>query len=265
MVSPTVVSWTALILGYAENATKEEGKRVNGNVVKPRKELIYTPEQQNLALIRTCSWRLIDMYAPCGSLASARAVFEGKTGHDVATWTIQGYAENGESNAALKLFEQMRTRNCAPNSQTGIFDSLPTRTSITWSALIAGYGRVFHAFESMREDGAQPWCFGTTREAVVRAWHRTKPRALLLLLGRANHLEEALAMIENMPFKPTLVTWMTVLGACGKWKDVKTGRYAFESLLKINPSHTPAFVLMANIYGSVGMLEEQRRIIPGPW
>ncbi|XP_024533611.1 pentatricopeptide repeat-containing protein At5g16860-like [Selaginella moellendorffii] len=386
MVSPTVVSWTALILGYAENgepemalqlfqlmdskgclpnsrtfvalfvacgrlATKEEGKHDDGSVVKPMSLEKGTHLHSRAAKLGFDSdmfvaSSLIDMYTRCGSLSSARAVFDGiKTGHDVVTWTgmIQGYAENGESDAALKLFQQMRACNCAPNSQTyvavllacgnlaaldsgrsihaeiyrnglednqflssqlldfygkcgssgmeQVFDSLPTRTSITWSALIAGYscqGRsqdVFHAFESMREECIQ--VDNVTFLCVLSACshgglvqrgkqyfamlseHGITPslehyHCMVDLLGRANHLEEALAMIENTPFKPTLVTWMTVLGACGKWKDVKTGRYAFESLLKINPSHTPAFVLMANIYGSVRMLEEQRRITPGP-
>ena len=76
------------------------------------------------------------------------------------------------------------------------------------------------------------------------------------LLSRAGQLEYAIASIEEMPFAPNLVVWHTMIGACGKWGNVKLGRWAFEQSLQLDDNCDAAYVCMANIYAASGMQRE---------
>ncbi|XP_024533803.1 pentatricopeptide repeat-containing protein At3g09040, mitochondrial-like [Selaginella moellendorffii] len=63
---------------------------------------------------------LISMYARCGSVADARAVFERLPCHHVVSWTnlILGYAGNGEEALALEIFRSMEKRGVHPEART---------------------------------------------------------------------------------------------------------------------------------------------------
>uniref|UniRef100_A0A0A9D9I8 Pentatricopeptide repeat-containing protein n=1 Tax=Arundo donax TaxID=35708 RepID=A0A0A9D9I8_ARUDO len=52
---------------------------------------------------------LLDSYAKCGALASARKVFDGMSVRDVATWNalLAGLAQGTEPNLALALFHRL--------------------------------------------------------------------------------------------------------------------------------------------------------------
>ncbi|XP_024529858.1 pentatricopeptide repeat-containing protein At2g33680-like isoform X2 [Selaginella moellendorffii] len=131
-----------------------------------------------------------------------------------------------------------------------VFNSISSRDVISWTSLIAGYSqrgeidRVFCLLRDMRDDGLDP--NKVTLLAVLSACSH----AGLVdrdMLGRANQLEEAVAMVKSMPHKANVVTWTIVLTACRKWKNVEVGRIAFESLLRLDSRHTAAHDLMANI------------------
>ncbi|XLS93702.1 hypothetical protein HN51_069710, partial [Arachis hypogaea] len=70
-----------------------------------------------VSLERPASWLekvktdLIDMYAKCGSVRVARALFEMLREEIVVSWNaiITGYAMHGLAKEALELFEVMRT------------------------------------------------------------------------------------------------------------------------------------------------------------
>ncbi|XP_024518017.1 pentatricopeptide repeat-containing protein At5g27110-like [Selaginella moellendorffii] len=64
---------------------------------------------------------MIEMYAKCGSMEDAKQVFDKLDSHDdVILWNalMLGYAENGEGELAMDLFELMRTKGCSPNART---------------------------------------------------------------------------------------------------------------------------------------------------
>ena len=67
---------------------------------------------------------LIDMYAKCGDLESARGIFELPSSKNLISWTsvVSGYAMNGRVREARELFNEMSERNV-----------------ITWNAMLAGY------------------------------------------------------------------------------------------------------------------------------
>jgi pentatricopeptide repeat protein len=63
---------------------------------------------------------LMDMYAKCGSIDSARQVFDKMSGRDVVSWNamIAGYCQNGRPDEALVLFYWMQATGIKSNSVT---------------------------------------------------------------------------------------------------------------------------------------------------
>lgn len=63
---------------------------------------------------------LVDMYAKCGSLGEARAVFDTLGTKNVVTWNVMitGYVQHGLSQNALDLYKRMQSDGVAPDSVT---------------------------------------------------------------------------------------------------------------------------------------------------
>ncbi|KAH7284778.1 hypothetical protein KP509_34G070200 [Ceratopteris richardii] len=63
---------------------------------------------------------LVDMYAKCGSMSEAWKIFNHLSAQDAVAWTalIKGYADNGDTRAALETFNQMQTNCVAPDAVT---------------------------------------------------------------------------------------------------------------------------------------------------
>ncbi|XP_024525815.1 pentatricopeptide repeat-containing protein At3g09040, mitochondrial-like [Selaginella moellendorffii] len=261
MPASSVVSWTALILAHAENAQAElaleffkaiqsdqtceldsrayivalvacgaltaleAGRRIHAEVCKRGFDgEVYVANA------------LVDFYAKCGSMDEAMAVFDSHKGRNLVTWSalVAGYArQGGETNRVLDMFEKMPQQCC--------ISSLSVLTACSHAGLVDRGKECFQAMQ--QRQGTRPW---------IEHYH-----CVIDMLGRANHLKEAMAVISKMPYKPTVVTWTTVLSACEKWKNVAVGRIAFESLLSLDENQPAAYVLMANIYKSAGMRGEE--------
>lgn len=60
---------------------------------------------------------LVDMYAKCGDMEKARAIFDGMHEKDIVTWgtMVQGYAAHGFPKEALEIFHVMRRENLGPD------------------------------------------------------------------------------------------------------------------------------------------------------
>ncbi|KAF6143790.1 hypothetical protein GIB67_016711 [Kingdonia uniflora] len=86
---------------------------------------------------------VMDVYAKCGLISEAKAVFELMEDKDLVSWNVMvtGYSQSGSFREALVLIEKMRERRIQLNV-------------VTWSAVIAGYaqrGLGFEALDVFRE------------------------------------------------------------------------------------------------------------------
>ncbi|XAR48731.1 hypothetical protein NMG60_11031644 [Bertholletia excelsa] len=152
---------------------------------------------------------------------------------------VHGFAMDvANSNALITMYSKCGDLVCARK----MFDRMPERNSITWCAMIAGYGmhgnygEVFALFEQMMIEGILP--DGATFTAVLTACSHgglldkgreyfkmmgarfgMTPRlehytCMVDMLGRAGHLEEAEALIMGMEIDPDEALWGALLGAC---------------------------------------------------
>ncbi|XP_024534155.1 pentatricopeptide repeat-containing protein At3g26782, mitochondrial-like [Selaginella moellendorffii] len=265
-----VICWTSLLTGYAENDEPElclqlfSCMRSHGCSPDARTFVAALTACSSLADLETgkriqqelsshgfqndcfVANSLIDFYGKCGCLAQAEKVFHamGSSRRSLVSWSslIAGYSRQGDAQRVFDLFQAMKDAGVGVNGIT--FLSVLTACSHTG---LVEHGRRY--FEEM-----------VTRHAIapeIEHYH-----CMVDLLGRANHLDEALEMVTTvMPFKPTVVTWKTVLGACRKWKNAKLGRVAFENLVKLDPKQDSTYLLMSNLYGSLGMWDEQTSVL----
>ncbi|XP_024537716.1 pentatricopeptide repeat-containing protein At5g27110 [Selaginella moellendorffii] len=153
----SVVSWNALILGYAENGDAKQALDLFSQMESSSLERSCRPNRVTyLAALKACAnlasiergkstecleigrrihsqlvesglelhtfvaSTLIDTYGKCGSMVDARSVFDRMKTQDVVSWSsmILGYAESGRGDTSLELLERMRDDGVRPNAVT---------------------------------------------------------------------------------------------------------------------------------------------------
>ncbi|PIN17514.1 hypothetical protein CDL12_09825 [Handroanthus impetiginosus] len=187
---------------------------------------------------------LLDMYVKCGSMDGAMRVFRSMKERSVVSWTtmIMGNAQNGRSEEALKIFEEMREEGERPNHVTFI--------CVLFACSQGGYvDKGLRIFSSMRDEyGVVP-----LEDHYV---------CMVNLLGRGGRIKEAEDLILGMEFKPTVLVWQTLLGACRIHGDVETAKRAAERAFDIDENDPSTYVLLSNTFADfenwsiVGTLRE---------
>ncbi|XP_057427252.1 putative pentatricopeptide repeat-containing protein At3g11460, mitochondrial [Lotus japonicus] len=185
---------------------------------------------------------LINMYARCGNLARARAVFDGMVDKSVVSWTaiIGGYGIHGEGEIAVELFDEMVRSGVRPDRTVFV-----TVLSACSHAGLTDKG--LHYFDEMeRKYGLQP---GPEHYSC-----------LVDLLGRAGRLKEAMDLIKSMKVKPDGAVWGALLGACKIHKNVELAELAFEHVIELEPTNIGYYVLLSNIYSDAKNSEGVLRV-----
>ncbi|KAG5134124.1 hypothetical protein JHK82_025312 [Glycine max] len=194
---------------------------------------------------------LIHMYSKCGSIMKAREVSERVTDKDLTVWTsmINSYAIHGMGNEAISLFHKMTTAE-------GIMP-LPDAIAYTSVLLACSHSGLVEErlkyFKSMQKDF----------EIAPTVEHCT---CLIDLLGRVSQLHLALDAIQGMPPEVQAQAWGPLFDACGIHGNVELGEIATVRLLDSSPGSSESYVLMANLYASLGKWKEahmMRNLIDG--
>ncbi|KAJ7540077.1 hypothetical protein O6H91_10G001000 [Diphasiastrum complanatum] len=266
MTERDVVSWTAMIAGYAQNGL---GKEALALYEKMKQAGVQPNSVTFVLLLKACASlaaleqgkqlhseiikkgflsdvvvgsTLVDMYAKCGCTEDARELFDNMSERNVVSWNamIAGYAQNGLGKDALALFEQMQREGMKPDEVTYI----SVLSACAHSGLV-DQGR--YVFDSMcKNHGVTP-----TKEHYA---------CMVDLLGRAGCLADAELFMNKMPIQPNSVVWMTLLGAARNHGHVEIGRRAFDRVVKLEPKNASPYVLLSNIYAAAGKTDELAKI-----
>lgn len=259
---PSVVSWTALISGYAQLEQAEKALQAYAHMQgdgMPADEATY------LCVLKACShigalttcWKihrdivasgiafsvtvansLIHTYGKCGCMAEAQRVFDTSPYRNTVSWTalIAGYAREGAYQQSLHYLEEMEKAGIKPDDVT----FLSALLSCSHAGLV---DEGLELFRLMTQD----------RRVTATIQHYA---CLVDLLGRAGHLKVAEDILLEMPMQPDLAMWVSLLGACRQYHDVEIGRRAFDCAVRVQPTQSSAYTLMKNIYVDAHMWED---------
>ncbi|CAL1386352.1 unnamed protein product [Linum trigynum] len=268
MALKDAVTYAAIISGYVQNGYAEEALgmfhklKLSGLVPDVLTMTGILPACSHLAALQhgycshayaivhgfTChtivSNALIDMYAKCGKIHTARKVFDTMHKKDVISWNamIDAYGIHGLGKDAVSLFQKMQQveEEIEPDDVTFI----GLLSACSHSGLVAEGKQLFG---SMTQDfGISP-----TMDHYI---------CMTDLLSRAGHFEEVYKFIQDMPFKPDVRVWGAVLAACRIHKNIKLGETVSKEIEKLGPESTGNFVLLSNMYSNIGRWDDAAQV-----
>ncbi|WOL13000.1 hypothetical protein Cni_G21769 [Canna indica] len=185
---------------------------------------------------------LITMYSRCGDPDVAYRIFNSFHRKNVVLWTsiIEAFALNGRCDVALSLFKKMQDHGLKPNYVTFVV--------ILSACSHAGFiDEGLQIFETISEKfGIKP---GVEHYACV-----------VDLLGRGGRLHDAEKFIESIDIRPSGSVLGTLLGACQVHRNVEIGERMAYKLFELEPHNPANYVILSNIYASVGRWENVGRV-----
>jgi pentatricopeptide repeat protein len=261
-----VVTWNAMIAGYAQNEHGEEALKLLhemqwtnlkpniftfGSVLKACASLAALESGQRVhALViksvikpnAVIGCALVDMYARCGSIENAREVFDTWPKEDVVSWNamIAAYAQHGRGKEAIQVFEEMQLLGIKPNEISFV--------SVLFACSHIGLVvKGWYFFNSMNRD----------HDITPGVDHYV---CMVDLLGRSGHLDEAEAFVNSLPFEPNVLVWKTLLGACRVHCNIEIGKRAAEHILRLEPEDHTTYILLSNIYASSNQWDDVAKV-----
>ncbi|XP_043720333.1 pentatricopeptide repeat-containing protein At1g08070, chloroplastic-like [Telopea speciosissima] len=264
MPETDVVSWNAMISSYVQNHDPFEALQLFRGMLtenfKPNSTTVCSVLSACgcLGTLETGKWihvfinksrfrldpflgsALIDMYFKCGVTELAVEVFGCLKEQNLCTWNalINGLAMNGHAEKALDMFNKMMIDN-------GFRPDEVTFVGVLLACSHGGFveeGRR-HFYRTMKEYGIAP-----ALEHYA---------CMVDLLGRSGLLTEAEEVIRNMPITPDVVVWRALLGGCRLHKNVEL---AEKVVLEMEAQGSGDYVLLSNLYASVGRWEDVEKI-----
>ncbi|XP_017972366.1 PREDICTED: pentatricopeptide repeat-containing protein At1g08070, chloroplastic [Theobroma cacao] len=252
------LAWSAMISGYAQNrratealelfeCMKKEQIRPNDvalvsvlsacsqlGSVEAGECLAAYIETQDLASNVYVASALLDMYSKFGNIAKARQVFDKMPERDIVSWNsmIVGLAVNGFAEDAILLYEKMKESEVKPDS-------------ITFVGLLTACSRT-----GLVELGLE---FFRSMELHYSIEPKIEHYACIVdLFCRTGRLNEAYELVCRMEMEPNVVIWGTLLSASRTHLNVELAELCVEKLLKLEPENSGHYVLLSNIYASLG-------------
>lgn len=262
MPNRNIVSWTAMIGAYAQHGRGFEALQLFQQMqvcglIPDRISLISVLDacasqaalakgKQIHSCILSCGFEsdvvvansLINMYAKCGSLEDALRVFNKMQEPNVISWTtlVAAYAQQGQGKEAVDLFFQMHHSGSVPDEAT----LRSMLTACSHGGLVVEGGQCFVSLNDCQD----------TAVSVDHYNH------LVDLLGRMGKLAEGEDLINKMPFQPTSMSWLTLLGACRMHSDVERGEQAAKNIFALEPENSAPYVLLSNIHAAAGRCDK---------
>lgn len=262
-----IISWSALILGYAQEGnlleamdlfrqlTESTYHQVDGFVlsslmgvfadfalVEQGRQIHAFTAKVPSGLDISVANSILDMYLKCGLTDEAERLFNEMHSKNVVSWTVMitGYGKHGLGRKAVALFNKMQLDNIEPDGVT----YLAVLSACSHSGLTEESQEYFSRLCSDK---------------------RIKPKVehyacMVDLLGRAGRLKEAKKLVENMPLKPNVGIWQTLLSACRVHGELEIGREVGNKLLSLDGDNTVNYVMMSNIFADAGYWKECQRL-----
>lgn len=291
-----VVTWTALIAGYAEHGPPEEAlscfEQMQSEGVSPNEVTISCALKacgsigavdKGQALHRkfvgkelSSKLSLCNSLAKCGLMSEAWAVFDQLPVRDVVSWTaiVAGYAECGLGEEAFLCLKHMQADDVAPSPVT--FSCI---LKALGNAGLLDKGRIIHSMITQRGlDGefsngnslVSLYSKSDSLEEVHESFDKLPIRDSVswnsLIAGYAEHgpFQEALSCFEQIQSEhhfPDAVTLACCFKACGNIGALGIGRHIHMSFWQENFFEDPLIGnSLISMYAKCGSVSEARQV-----
>lgn len=261
-----LISWNAMISGYAQNGLASKVL----DLYRDMKSQGIHPDPVTLVCI----------LSSCAHLGAYSIGREVEREIELSSFGSNSFLSNALINMYSRCGKLAKAR--------AIFDAMPEKTVVTWTAVMNGYGIhgqgeiATQLFDDMIGSGIKPdgAAFVSILSACSHAGLTDKGlgyfdmmkekyclrpgpehySCLVDLLGRAGKLDEAFSLIRMMKVKPDGAVWGALLGACKIHKNVELAELAFKRVIEHEPENVGYYVLLSNIYNEAGDLEGVLRV-----
>ncbi|KAF9613294.1 hypothetical protein IFM89_006793 [Coptis chinensis] len=262
----TLPTWNAMIVGYNQASRPAEALSIFHQMqlagVKPDQitvvsilhscallgalELgewvrLYVEKRKLDRNITVCN-AIINMYAKCGSIDKAMAVFKGMRERSLVSWNtlISGMAIHGRGEEASDLFTEMEAKRLMPDD-------------ITFVGLLNACAHAGLA--------GRAWTYFRDMQNVYGLRPKIEHYGCMVdVLGRTNQLDEAVNLVDQMPIEPNAVILGSLLSACRVRNDSQLGQKVLEKLVLLEPLNSGYYVLLSNMYASAKRWKDVTRV-----
>jgi pentatricopeptide repeat protein len=228
-INPSVIIYTLLLHACALAANEHIGRQVYNHIKAHRVDI--TPVLQSA---------LLHMYAKCGLLSEAAAIFYKMDSPDLVTWNIiiSAYAQHGFGDKVMELLNSMKQSGMKP-------------TVITYTTVLKAF-----AEKMSLTKGKQ------LHEDIVNSKVNSDEQlesTLLNMYSKCGSLEEAVTVFKSMLKKNqvNVITWTTMLAAYVEHGHGKKVLELLDSMLEagVKPNET-TFLNILHGLSHAGLAEE---------
>lgn len=254
---PNVYTWNGILAGYVENSHYDSALQLftemQNSDLRPdiytvgiiltacsKLATIQRGKQVHAYSIRAghdsdvhIGAALVDMYAKCGSIKYCLLAYNRISNPNLVSHNaiLTAYAMHGHGEEGIAHFRRMLAGKVRPDHVTFL--------SVLSSCVHVGSIEMGHECFSLME----------TYNLTPTLKHYT---CMVDLLSRAGKLNEAYELIKKMPMEGDSVMWSALLGGCFIHGEVALGEIAAKHLIELEPNNTGNYVLLANLYASIG-------------
>lgn len=235
---------------------------------EPRKALAVIAQMKKMG-VKPNKFTLATALNACANLASLE---EGKAFHGLRI-KLGSEVDVCVDNALLDMYAKC---GCM-DSAWGVFQSMDSRSVISWTTMIMACAQNGQSREALRifdemireTSGVVPnyitficVLYACSQGGFVdQGWKyfasMTKDYGILPgedhyacmvnMLGRVGLIKEAEELIRGMPFQPGVLVWQTLLSACQVHGDVETGKLAAQHAIRQDKNDPSTYLLLSNM------------------
>lgn len=261
-----VIAWNSIISGCSSNGSAYEAITLFHQM---RSECLQPDAVTMVSVLTACA--SYGALIVCSSLHTYSIKVGVLSCIYVGTALLNFYAKCGDAKSARTVFDGMVEKN-----------------TVTWNAMIGGYGMQGDCYNSlallndmMRESLepndimftailstcshtgmiAEGWRFFVNMCQNYNFVPSMKHYSCMVdLLARAGRLEEAFDFMNKMPIQPDVSLFGAFLNGCSIYSRFDLGEVAVRKMLELHPHDACYYVLMANLYASDGRWNQADQI-----
>lgn len=256
MPSKSLISWNSMMVGFSQNGCSIEvldlfcemnrrGLRIDkfslASVISACASISFLELGEQVFARATSiglesdqiiSTSLVDFYCKCGLVKNGRKLFDRMMKPDAVPWNsmLMGYATNGHGIEALNVFGQMRSAGILP-------------TDITFIGVLSACDHC-----GLVEEGRK-WFYAMKQDYHIDPCIEHYS-CMVDLYARAGLVEDAMNLIEKMPFKADASMWSAVLRGCVAHGNHIFGRKVAKQIINLDPENSGAYVQLSGIYAT---------------